>query len=177
PAEVNQLPDDDGIVFVAGQLPYRVRKVRHFLDPRFRGRDKLPPPAPGTDQARELIELPPSEWAGLRAEPPAKPPQAPSESPVGAIPLDSLAEAVWAAEVLADPERARLRTAAEVAADLDGATAHSSAAGANPLPSSMAAPSASAMAGWKEVLAAARPEASPADGDAGDAGDAQEDLL
>ena len=36
PAEVNQLPQDDAVLVVGGLLPYRARKVRYFLDPRFK---------------------------------------------------------------------------------------------------------------------------------------------
>jgi type IV secretion system protein VirD4 len=101
PAEVTQLPEDDGILLVGGQLPYRVRKVRYFLDRRFRGRDKEPPPKPGDDQARELLALPPSEWAGERAEPPptpqasaglARPISAPLALPIAAAPSQPHAE-------------------------------------------------------------------------------------
>jgi type IV secretion system protein VirD4 len=67
PAEVTQLPEDEGLVLVGGQLPYHARKVRYFLDPRFRGRDALLPPESPDAQARELLLLPPCEWNGLRA--------------------------------------------------------------------------------------------------------------
>src|SRR5450432_2105548 len=62
PAEVNQLPQDDGILLVGGLLPYRARKVRYFLDPRFRGRGGLPPPDRPDEQARELLARAPNEW-------------------------------------------------------------------------------------------------------------------
>jgi type IV secretion system protein VirD4 len=62
PAEVNQLPQDDGILLVGGLLPYRARKVRYFLDPRFKGRGGLPPPDRPDEQARELLPRAPSEW-------------------------------------------------------------------------------------------------------------------
>ena len=62
PAEVNQLPQDDGILLVGGLLPYRARKVRYFLDPRFKGRGGLPPPDRPDEQARELLARAPSEW-------------------------------------------------------------------------------------------------------------------
>ncbi len=62
PAEVTQLPQDDGILLVGGRLPYRARKVRYFLDPRFKGRGGLPPPDRPDEQARELLPRAPSEW-------------------------------------------------------------------------------------------------------------------
>jgi type IV secretion system protein VirD4 len=62
PAEVNQLPQDDGILVVGGLLPYRARKVRYFLDPRFKARGGLPPPDHPDEQARELLARAPSEW-------------------------------------------------------------------------------------------------------------------
>ncbi len=65
PAEVNQLSQDDGILLVGGLLPYRARKVRYFLDPRFKGRDGLPTPDSPEEQARELVGNVPSEWVGL----------------------------------------------------------------------------------------------------------------
>ncbi len=43
PGEVMQLPPEDEIVMVAGLPPIRARKVRYFLDARFRSRI-LPPP-------------------------------------------------------------------------------------------------------------------------------------
>jgi type IV secretion system protein VirD4 len=70
PAEVGQLPEDDGILLVGGQLPYRARKVRYFLDPRFRGRDQIPAPDSAETQARELLPPAPHDWLGLRAAPP-----------------------------------------------------------------------------------------------------------
>ena len=76
PAEVNQLPADDGILMVGGQLPYRARKVRYYLDRRFRGRDKVPAPDRPEDQARELLAAAPNDWEGLRAEPPPVPTEA-----------------------------------------------------------------------------------------------------
>ena len=61
PAEVNQLPQDDAILLVGGLLPYRARKVRYFLDPRFRDRAALPPPDSAEEQARELLTRPESD--------------------------------------------------------------------------------------------------------------------
>jgi len=65
PAEVNQLSQDDGILFVGGLLPYRARKVRYFLDPRFKGRDGLPTPDHPADQASELLGVSHADWDGL----------------------------------------------------------------------------------------------------------------
>ena len=62
PAEVNQLPQDDGILLVGGLLPYRARKVRYFLDPRFKARGSLPPPDRPEEQALELLPQAPNEW-------------------------------------------------------------------------------------------------------------------
>ena len=70
PAEVNQLSQDDGILLVGGLLPYRARKVRYFLDPRFRGRDGRPPPDSRDEQARELPARADNDWNGLVAAPP-----------------------------------------------------------------------------------------------------------
>jgi type IV secretion system protein VirD4 len=64
PAEVNQLPADDAILLVGGLLPYRGRKVRYFLDGRFRGREKWPPPDGAQAQARELPAPRASDWDG-----------------------------------------------------------------------------------------------------------------
>ncbi len=76
PAEVNQLPQDDGIVLVGGLNPYRARKVRYFLDPRFKGRDGLPPPDSPEEQARELPATVRNDWEGMRAAPAAPRPDA-----------------------------------------------------------------------------------------------------
>jgi type IV secretion system protein VirD4 len=64
PAEVNQLAPDDGILLVGGQLPYRARKVRYFLDPRFKGRGGLPPPDRPEEQTGELLPHVPNDWEG-----------------------------------------------------------------------------------------------------------------
>lgn len=69
PGEVNQLPFDDAILLVGGLLPYRARKVRYFLDPRFAGRDRLPAPDSGAEQAAELLGPVPPVWAEKGAEP------------------------------------------------------------------------------------------------------------
>jgi type IV secretion system protein VirD4 len=63
--EVTQLPPDDGILLVGGLLPYRARKVRYFLDRRFRDRAGQPPPDSAQEQARELLARVPSAWDGL----------------------------------------------------------------------------------------------------------------
>jgi type IV secretion system protein VirD4 len=65
PGEVTQLPADDGILLVGGLLPYRARKVRYFLDRRFRDRAGRPPPHSREEQARELLARVPSDWEGL----------------------------------------------------------------------------------------------------------------
>jgi type IV secretory pathway TraG/TraD family ATPase VirD4 len=67
---VNQLPQDDGILLVGGLPPYRVRKVRYFLDPRFKGRDALPPPDRPEEQAREMVGLVANDWDGVGVAPP-----------------------------------------------------------------------------------------------------------
>jgi type IV secretion system protein VirD4 len=68
PAEVNQLPQDDAILFAGGVLPYRARKVRYFLDARFRGRAGRPPPDSVQEQSGEFLARVPGEWEGLVAE-------------------------------------------------------------------------------------------------------------
>jgi type IV secretion system protein VirD4 len=85
PAEVNQLSQDDGVLFVGGLLPYRAKKVRYFLDRRFRGRDRQPPPDGPEEQARELLAKVPNDWEGMLAAPPAQQPPASGRSPL--IPL------------------------------------------------------------------------------------------
>ena len=73
PSEVNQLPQDDGLLLVGGLQPYRGRKVRYFLDSRFSERGGMPPPDSPKEQARELLRGPPHDWAGLRAAPNVRP--------------------------------------------------------------------------------------------------------
>ncbi len=68
PAEVTQLSQDDGILFVGGVLPYRCKKVRYYLDGRFRGRDAQPRPDSPAEQQAELLARVPSAW---EASPPA----------------------------------------------------------------------------------------------------------
>jgi type IV secretion system protein VirD4 len=91
PAEVNQLPPDDAILFAGGVLPYRARKIRYFLDSRFRGRAGRPPPDSAQEQSRELLARVPGEWEGLVVEqgnrvalPLGPAPMKPSESPLAA---------------------------------------------------------------------------------------------
>jgi type IV secretion system protein VirD4 len=69
PAEVNQLSQDDGILLVGGLLPYRARKVRYFLDPRFKDRGGRPPPDTAQEQQRELPPPVTGDWEGLVAAP------------------------------------------------------------------------------------------------------------
>ena len=67
-AEVNQLPQDDGILLVGGLLPYRAKKVRYFLDPRLRDRSgHAPPTAPRT---RSVSFSGTSRATGTRSPPP-----------------------------------------------------------------------------------------------------------
>jgi type IV secretion system protein VirD4 len=106
PAEVNQLPQDDGILLVGGLLPYRARKVRYFLDPRFMGRGGRPPPDTAQDQERELPARVPSDWDGVvlaaegesaapRASDAAQEPPRAAASPSSAPGLERAAEAIW----------------------------------------------------------------------------------
>jgi type IV secretion system protein VirD4 len=62
PAEVNQLPQDEGLLLVGGLLPYRARKVRFFLDPRFKDRGGLAPPDSAEEQRRELPPPVRGDW-------------------------------------------------------------------------------------------------------------------
>jgi type IV secretion system protein VirD4 len=95
PAEVNQLSADDAILLVGGLLPYRGRKVRYFLDRRFRGREKWPPPDGVQAQARELPAPRVSDWDGRVIEPrtEATPAAAgePGAAPAGAAPSPAAA--------------------------------------------------------------------------------------
>jgi type IV secretion system protein VirD4 len=72
-AEVNQLPQDDGILLVGGLLPYRAKKVRYFLDPRLRDRSGRAPPDRAEDQEREFLGHEASDWYALPAAAPAQP--------------------------------------------------------------------------------------------------------
>jgi type IV secretion system protein VirD4 len=87
PGEVTQLPQDDGLLLVGGLLPYRARKVRYFLDRRFRDRAARPPPDSPHEQARELLAQVPSDWDGLVVGAVAQAAQSPS-SCIGAAPGD-----------------------------------------------------------------------------------------
>ena len=53
PSEVTQLPQDEGLLLVGGLPPYRGKKVRYFLDERFRERGGMPAPDSAAEQARE----------------------------------------------------------------------------------------------------------------------------
>ncbi len=72
PAEVNQLPQDDAILLVGGVLPYRAKKVRYFLDPRFQGREGMPTPDLPAEQRRELFGPVPNDWKTTPASPRGK---------------------------------------------------------------------------------------------------------
>ncbi len=76
PAEVMQLSPDDALVLVGGRLPYRGRKVRYYIDPRFKDRGGISPPDDPAAQARELLTAAPHDWEGhLVASPPPPPPK------------------------------------------------------------------------------------------------------
>jgi type IV secretion system protein VirD4 len=77
PAEVNQLPQDEGILLVGGLLPYRARKVRYFLDPRFQGRDALQPPDSPEERARERLGFVANDWEEPDVVQPASEPSRP----------------------------------------------------------------------------------------------------
>jgi type IV secretion system protein VirD4 len=70
PGEVTQLPADDALLLMGGS-PYRGKKVRYFLDPRFRSRFGLPPPDDPREQARELLQRATSDWDGCVVRLPA----------------------------------------------------------------------------------------------------------
>jgi type IV secretion system protein VirD4 len=76
PSEVNQLPQDDGILLVGGLLPYLAKKVRYFADPRFEGRGGLPSPDGPRDQALELLRAPAGDWVDRAVAVAAPPMQA-----------------------------------------------------------------------------------------------------
>ncbi len=76
PAEVTQLSPDDGLLLVGGLLPYRARKVRYFLDPRFRQREAYRPPNSSGEQAQELLPPRPTDWEGLGLTRPSSTPAA-----------------------------------------------------------------------------------------------------
>jgi type IV secretion system protein VirD4 len=121
PAEVNQLPQDDGILLVGGQLPYRARKVRYFLDPRFQGRGGLPPPDAVDEQRCELPPRVASDWEGLVVAPEESPTSAAAGAVSEPVPADAAAasseppgpdaESVWDSFFASDdppPEQERL---------------------------------------------------------------------
>jgi type IV secretion system protein VirD4 len=112
---VNQLPQDDGILFVGGLLPYRARKVRYFLDPRFKARGALPPPDRPDEQARELLARAPSEWLDCECVPGDAAPCPPPSAPHAAATTPTEAEP----HVALDEREASLSPAAESAAPHD----------------------------------------------------------
>jgi type IV secretion system protein VirD4 len=69
PSEVTQLPQDDGLLLVGGLQPYRGKKVRYFLDRRFRKRGSMPAPDSAAEQGGELLRSPAHDWAGLHVVP------------------------------------------------------------------------------------------------------------
>ncbi len=101
PAEVNQLPQDDAVLLVGGLLPYRARKVRYFLDPRFKGRGRLPPPDTAEEQRRELPARAAGGWEGLVAAP--LPEESPSSAPAQASSEPALSDANGPPTVPSDP--------------------------------------------------------------------------
>ncbi len=64
-SEVTQLPQDDGLLLVGGLQPYRGKKVRYYLDARFRERGSMPAPDSAAEQGAELLRSPAHDWAGL----------------------------------------------------------------------------------------------------------------
>jgi type IV secretion system protein VirD4 len=86
--EVTQLAQDEGILLVGGVLPYRAKKVRYFIDRRFRDRAGRPPPDRAGEQASELLARVPSDWNGVVVQAPpaagiAAPKLAPGAPPEG----------------------------------------------------------------------------------------------
>jgi len=65
PGEIRGLPDDEQLVFVAGQRPLRTRKVRYDVREPFRRRAGLAPPDPAL--AIDTPGRPRHPWAGRRA--------------------------------------------------------------------------------------------------------------
>lgn len=65
PGEVRALPDDEQLVFVAGQRPLRTRKVRYEARQPFRRRAQHAPPDPAL--GIDAPGRPPHPWAGRRA--------------------------------------------------------------------------------------------------------------
>jgi type IV secretion system protein VirD4 len=68
-SEVTQLPPDDGLLLVGGLQPYRGKKVRYYLDARFRERGSVPAPDSAAEQGGELLRSPAHDWAGLHVVP------------------------------------------------------------------------------------------------------------
>ncbi|PZO01132.1 MAG: conjugal transfer protein TraG [Alphaproteobacteria bacterium] len=76
PGEIRALPDDDQLVFIAGQKPLRTKKLKYDQREPFRSRAKIPPP----NQAAR-IDTPgraANPWAGRRAL---------GEDPAASLPL------------------------------------------------------------------------------------------
>jgi type IV secretion system protein VirD4 len=111
-SEVTQLPQDDGLLLVGGLQPYRGKKVRYFLDVRFRERGGMPAPDSAAEPARELLRGAAHDWDGLHVVPQvivsaaaARPPHAPAAPPDAAL-------APPANQTAADLPTARLADAA-----------------------------------------------------------------
>jgi type IV secretion system protein VirD4 len=82
PAEVLQMPPDDELLLVGGVRPYRARKIRYYLDPRFEGRSDLPAPDRPCDQAIERLPPVPSGWPDAAVDaPPSADAWAPDAAP------------------------------------------------------------------------------------------------
>ncbi len=64
PGEIRSLPDEEQLVFVAGQRPLRTRKVRYDTRRPFRTRAATPAPSPGV---LDSPGAPSHPWAGRRA--------------------------------------------------------------------------------------------------------------
>jgi type IV secretion system protein VirD4 len=65
PGEIRALPDDDQLVFVAGQRPLRTRKVQYDRREPFRSRAAIP--APGEGEGVDSPGRRRHPWAGYRA--------------------------------------------------------------------------------------------------------------
>jgi type IV secretory pathway TraG/TraD family ATPase VirD4 len=82
PDEILRLPYDEALLMIGGLPPYRAKKLMYYLDPRFRDRAWLKPPASARSRAAELPTGPRvNDWpkapavAGERADPSgARPP-------------------------------------------------------------------------------------------------------
>lgn len=64
PGEIRSLPDEEQLVFIAGQRPLRTRKVQYDTRRPFRARAATPPPAP---DVLDSPGAPSHPWAGRRA--------------------------------------------------------------------------------------------------------------